>query len=395
MKAVSVTAGQIAKSVKLSSTGIRTVWFSEMIFEQKGDEEKVDAERDPAAVFVFPAVDGELRGISYTTSNLLASVLGIRENILIPKTRFKIGSSTPVFSPSGFQLSVLLPTVLAGTVICSYERNDYERLGRLCSLFDCDYVCGMPNDLYWMAELKVPLQGAKSLKAALCSSYLLSRKVKSRFEKAFDVSVQKYYDVPEMSGITHMQLADRNQRKAGSIGKPIRDITAKIVDEVSGEEIEGSKPGLLRLAGPQMTEGYIPSTGEDPHFAGGFFETGDLARKDEDGHFFITDYRREFLISNDVIVSPSEIERSLLQVEGVAEAAVIGLDSGQGDERIIAVVSPVKGKKVSVVKLRVICSQRLTKEKVPSEFRIRESLPKSMDGKILKRLLVEEYLKKK
>lgn len=394
-KAVSVTAGQIAKSMKLNTTGVRTAWFSEMIYEPKGDQESVDLQNDPAVIFVFPSIDGDLRGIKYTGHNLLASIAGMRENMLIPKRRFRIASSTPVFSPSGFQLSVMLPAVLAGTVICAYERNDYERIGRLCSLFDCDYVCGMPNDIYTMAEDKIPLQGAKSLKGALTPSYLMNENIRSAFEKAFGVPVLEYYDLPEMSGITHMQPADRNLRKQGSVGKPLSGVIARIVDESSGQETEPMKPGVLLLGGPQMTRGYLPATGTEGNFADGLLKTGDIALRDEEGFFYIRDYRREFLVSKDVIVSPKEIETFLTQVDGVADAAVIGIDTGNGDQSIIAVVEPLKGKTVSVESLREACSARLSQEKVPSEFEIRESLPRSMAGKVLKRILIEERTKRK
>ena len=394
-KAVSVTAGQIAKSVKLSTTGVSTAWFSEMIFEPRGEEEQVDLEADPAVMFVFPSIDGDLRGISYSGSNLLNSIAGMRENLRIPKRRFRIASSTPVFSPSGFQLSVMLPAVLGGTVICAYERNDYERLARLCSLFDCDYVCGMPNDIYSMADENVPLQGSKSLKGALCPSYLMNDGIRSMFQEKFKVPVLEYYDVPEMTGITHMQPADRNKIRQGSAGRPLRGVTQKIVDEATGEDLEHGKVGLLLLGGNQITRGYFPAEGTEGNFSGNMLKTGDMARIDEDGYLYVTDYHREFLISRDVIVSPAEIEKFLSQVEGVSEAAVIGLDTGQGDQKIVAVVVPATGKDVSIDKLREACESRLSKEKVPAEFHLRDSMPKSISGRTLKRILIEELTLKK
>ena len=394
-KAVSVTAGQIAKSVKLATTGVTTAWFSEMIFEPRGEEEQVDLEADPAVMFVFPSIDGDLRGITYSGSNLLNSIAGMRENLRIPKRRFRIASSTPVFSPSGFQLSIMLPAVLGGTVICAYERNDYERLARLCSLFECDYVCGMPNDIYSMADENVPLQGSKSLKGALCPSYLMNDGIRSMFQEKFKVPVLEYYDVPEMTGITHMQPADRNKIRQGSAGRPLRGVAQKIVDEATGEDLEHGKVGLLLLGGNQITRGYFPAEGTEGNFSGNMLKTGDMARIDDDGYLYVTDYHREFLISRDVIVSPAEIEKFLSQVEGVSEAAVIGLDTGQGDQKIVAVVVPATGKDVSIDKLREVCESRLSKEKVPAEFHLRDSMPKSISGRTLKRILIEELTLKK
>ena len=394
-KTVSVTAGQIAKSVKLATTGVTTAWFSEMIFEPRGEEEQVDLEADPAVMFVFPSIDGDLRGITYSGSNLLNSIAGMRENLRIPKRRFRIASSTPVFSPSGFQLSVMLPAVLGGTVICAYERNDYERLARLCSLFECDYVCGMPNDIYSMADENVPLQGSKSLKGALCPSYLMNDGIRSMFQEKFKVPVLEYYDVPEMTGITHMQPADRNQIRQGSAGRPLRGVAQKIVDEATGEDLEHGKVGLLLLGGNQITRGYFPAEGTEGNFSGNMLKTGDMARIDDDGYLYVTDYHREFITSRDVIVSPAEIEKFLSQVEGVSEAAVIGLDTGQGDQKIVAVVVPATGKDVSIDKLREVCESRLSKEKVPAEFHLRDSMPKSISGRTLKRILIEELTLKK
>ena len=394
-KAVSVTAGQIARTTKLNRSGVKSAWFSEMIFEPKGEQEEVDLRNDPAVIFVFPSIDGDLRGITYTGRNLITSVAGMRDNMLIPKRRFRIASSTPVFSPSGFQLSVMLPVVLGGTVICAYERNDYERIGRLCSLFDCDYVCGMPNDIYRMADEKIPLQGAKSLKGALTPAYLMNGGIREMFEKAFNVPVLEYYDLAEMSGITHMQPADRNLRKQGSVGKPLSGVITRIVDETTGKEVEAGKTGLLLIGGEQVTRGYIPPQGTEENFTDGFLRTGDMGFTDEDGFLYIKDFRREFLVSHDVIVSAREIENFLRQVDGVADAAVIGVDTGKGDQEIIAVVEPQKDRKVSVEGLREACSSRLSMEKVPSSFEIRDALPKSMAGKVLKRILIEERTAKK
>ncbi len=394
-KAVSVTAGQIAKTTKLNRSGVKSAWFSQMIFEPKGEEEKVDLRKDPAVIFVFPSIDGDLRGITYTGWNLLISVAGMRENMLIPKKRFRIASSTPVFSPSGFQLSVMLPAVLGGTVLCAYERNDYERIGRLCSLFDCDYVCGMPNDIFRMADEKVPLQGARSLKGALAPAYLMNAAIRDQFEKTFNVPVLEYYDLAEMSGITHMQPADRNLRKTGSVGRPLSGVIWKIVDESTGKEAEPGKSGILLLGGEQSTRGYIPPEGTEENFTDGLLRTGDLGYSDEEGFLYIRDFRREFLVSHDVIVSAREIENFLRQVEGVADAAVIGVDTGKGDQNIIAVVEPLKGMKVSVESLSEACSSRLSLEKVPAEFEIRDELPRSMAGKVLKRILIEERMNKK
>jgi acyl-CoA synthetase (AMP-forming)/AMP-acid ligase II len=187
-----------------------------------------------------------------------------------------------------------------------------------------------------MADENVPLQGSKSLKGALCPSYLMNDGIRSMFQEKFKVPVLEYYDVPEMTGITHMQPADRNQIRQGSVGRPLRGVTQKIVDEATGEDLEHGKVGLLLLGGNQITRGYFPAEGTEGNFSGNMLKTGDMARIDEDGYLYVTDYHREFLISRDVIVSPGEIEKFLSQVEGVSEAAVIGLDTGQGDQKIVA-----------------------------------------------------------
>jgi long-chain acyl-CoA synthetase len=167
------------------------------------------------------------------------------------------------------------------------------------------------------------------------------------------------------------------------------------VDEATGEDLEHGKVGLLLLGGNQITRGYFPAEGTEGNFSGNMLKTGDMARIDEDGYLYVTDYHREFLISRDVIVSPGEIEKFLSQVEGVSEAAVIGLDTGQGDQKIVAVVVPASGKDVSIDRLREACESRLSKEKVPAEFYLRDSMPKSISGRTLKRILIEEQTLKK
>ena len=365
--------------------------FNDFIYEPAVELSDTNAECEAAAMMFSPSRNGDLSGLIFSSSNILSSAQGISRNLLPAKGRFRIASMLPVFTTAGFQFSVTLPIFLGGTVICTFERSNYGRLLRFCSLFDCDYIIASPYDLNQMLENKVANQGIRSLKGVFSNSYLLSREVRETFEKNYGTPVIEYYGIPELLGVSHMQSADRSKRKPGSPGLPLYGVEARIIDESTGDTIQSGSRGTLLVRGPQLMLRYC--SGEEDgsvYFKDGFFDSGDLARVDHDGQYFIEDRKREAISSNGILVSPHEIEGAIATVEGIREVAVIGIDNGKGNEEITAIISPGKTKATGESKLKETCSIMLSPYKRPKRYDFRDELPKSMAGKILKRQLLEE-----
>jgi len=183
--------------------------------------------------------------------------------------------------------------------------------------------------------------------------------------------------------------------KAGSIGRPNFYVDARVVDE-DNNFLEPDQPGELVLKGPSYCSGYFnnPEATAEAVDERGYFHTGDVARFDEEGYFFIVDRKKDMFISGGENVYPAEIEKVLYQHPAVHMCAVIGLPDENWGEVGKACVVLKPGVETSGEELIRFMSDRLAKYKVPKSVSIISELPISAAGKILKRELVASYSKK-
>lgn len=182
--------------------------------------------------------------------------------------------------------------------------------------------------------------------------------------------------------------AGRIAGKAGAAGLPAPTIGLRIVDD-NGRDVAAGEPGEIWLSGPSITPGYWnrPEETERAFTADGWFRTGDIARRDEDGFVTLVDRRKDMFISGGENVYPVEIETVLLDHPGIAEAAVIGVADARWGEvgRAFVVVKP--GCIVDPADLASHCGARIARYKVPREFLLTDALPRTASGKIQKHIL--------
>jgi fatty-acyl-CoA synthase len=169
---------------------------------------------------------------------------------------------------------------------------------------------------------------------------------------------------------------------------------ARLVDE-QGVEVTGGEVGELLLRGPHVSLGYwnnpeATAAALDPD---GWFHTGDLARMDSDGFFYIAGRRKDMFISGGVNVYPAEIEAELLQHPAIADAAVVGIPHDIWGEVGVAFIVPREGHDVSVEELTVFLGGRLARYKIPKKFMTLDALPRTAYGKVQKPQLQERYVR--
>lgn len=226
-----------------------------------------------------------------------------------------------------------------------------------------------------------------SIKACLSGSAPLPLEVKRRFEELTGASLVEGYGLSEASPVTHCNPLYGRQI-SGSIGIPFPDTNAKIVDPASGRELPVGEIGELVIQGPQVMAGYWNRPEETAMaLRGGWLHTGDLARMDEDGYFYIVDRLKEMIICSGLKVYPREVEEVLYQHPKVLEAAVVGVPDAYRGETVKALVVPRPGTSPTADEIKKFCAEHLAKYKVPTIVEFRESLPKSIVGKILKKEL--------
>ncbi len=226
-----------------------------------------------------------------------------------------------------------------------------------------------------------------SIKACISGSAPLPLEIKKRFEELTGAVLVEGYGLSEASPVTHCNPLYGRQ-VSGSIGIPFPDTAAKIVAPESDQELPVGEIGELVIQGPQVMAGYWNRPDETAMaLRGGWLHTGDLARMDEDGYFYIVDRLKEMIICSGLKVYPREVEEVLYKHPKVLEAAAIGVPDAYRGETVKALIVPKPGTKPTADEIKAFCAEHLAKYKVPTIVEFRESLPKSIVGKILKREL--------
>jgi long-chain acyl-CoA synthetase len=228
----------------------------------------------------------------------------------------------------------------------------------------------------------------RSIEACISGAAPLPGPVQERFEALSGGRLCEGYGLTEASPVTHVNPI-HGLRKQGTIGRPLPSTEARIVDLETGKRVLGpNEVGELCIRGPQVMSGYWERPEETDHMLrDGWLYTGDVATMDEDGYFTIVDRIKDLIIVGGANVYPSEIEDVLLAHPAVAEAAVVGMPDARKGELPRAYVVLREGSEATTDELDRHCQANLAHYKWPAEIEIRTELPKSMIGKVLRRML--------
>jgi long-chain acyl-CoA synthetase len=236
-----------------------------------------------------------------------------------------------------------------------------------------------------------------SIKGCFSGSAPLPLEVISEFEQKTGAVIVEGFGMTESTPVTHINPFAGSQRKVGSVGIPIPDTEARIVDLADGlTDVPVGESGELLVKGPQVMKGYWnrpDATAET--LTDGWLHTGDIAKMDEDGYFYIVDRKKDMIISGGFNVYPRDIEEVLYEHPKVLEATVIGVPHPTRGEaaKVFAVLKP--GETATVDELLDYCKTRLAKYKWPTEIEFKDELPKTNVGKILKKDLRAQELQKR
>jgi fatty-acyl-CoA synthase len=200
-------------------------------------------------------------------------------------------------------------------------------------------------------------------------------------------SIVSAYGQTETAGATTLLKGADATRKLGSVGKPMLGVELRLVDD-DGVDVANDQVGEIVYRGPMLTSGYLGRNDATCEaFAGGWFHSGDLARRDDEGYIYIVDRKKDLIVSGGENVYPAEIERVLLEHAAVADAAVIGVPHARWIETPVAFVVLVDGAAASESELVDHCRARLASYKKPTRVIFVDHLPRNAGGKILKREL--------
>ena len=230
--------------------------------------------------------------------------------------------------------------------------------------------------------------GFNSLRVCMSGGAPLPVEVREKFEVLTGGRLVEGYGLTETSPVTHIN-PPKGSPKVGSIGLPLADTEARIVDLETGlRELAVGEIGEIAIRGPQVMQGYWNKPEETALVLhDGWLYTGDVARKDADGYYYIVDRKKDMIIAGGYNIYPREVEEVLWEFPKIVEAAVIGVPDSYRGETVKAFVVLQPGTSATAEKIIAFCRERLAAYKVPHLVVFRDSLPKSGVGKYLRRVL--------
>jgi long-chain acyl-CoA synthetase len=235
----------------------------------------------------------------------------------------------------------------------------------------------------------------KSIRACMSGASGLPVEVQKKFHDLTGANLVEGYGLSEATPVTHCNPIF-GENRIGTIGLPWPDTIAKVMDIENGtKEMPVGEAGELVVQGPQVMKGYWNRPDETAKtLRGGWLYTGDIAKMDKDGYFQIVDRKKDMIIVGGFNVYPRDVEEVLYQHPKVLEAVVAGIPDPKSGERVKAYIVLKPGQMATGEEIMAYCKENLTGYKRPHEIEFRDSLPKTMVGKILRRQLVEEEKQK-
>ena len=234
-----------------------------------------------------------------------------------------------------------------------------------------------------------------SIRICISGAGPLHSEVQERFETLTGGKLVEGYGLSETSPVTHCTPI-YGHRKKSSIGLPFPDTEAKIVDLEEGRrELPVGEVGELIIRGPQVMQGYWKKPEETRAvLVDDWLHTGDMARMDEEGYFYIVDRKKDMIKTKGENVYPREVEEVLFRHPKVKDAVVVGIPDPFSIELIKAYVVLKEGQHATEPEIIEYCAKELARFKVPKTIEFRSELPRTMVGKVLRRVLLEEEMKK-
>ena len=229
------------------------------------------------------------------------------------------------------------------------------------------------------------------LRFAMCGSAPVPGEVMKRFEETFNCPVVEGYGLSESTCRSTFNPPDE-RRRPGSCGLPIGN-EMKVFDD-NDNEVPTGELGEIVLRGDNILKGYFKNPEATANaFRNGWFHTGDIGYRDEDGFFYIVDRKSDMIIRGGENIYPREIDEVLYQHPAVAAAATIGVPDSLYGEEVVAFIVPKDGQKLSEAELLAFCSNRLADYKCPKSIHFLTDIPKGPTGKLLKRELAKRFVK--
>lgn len=301
----------------------------------------------------------------------------------------------PMFHVYGLVAGMSFGISSGATLVLQPDPRDTKEILDLIAKYRPSIYPGVPamyNAINNHPDVQAGKADVSSIQACISGSAPLMRETKVLFEKQTGGKLVEGYGLSEAPTATHCNPVF-GLNKEGSIGLPLPDVDARIISLDDETTILGpGEVGELVIKGPQVMKGYHNMPTETTNaLRDGWLYTGDIARMDEEGYFFIVDRKKELIKPSGYQVWPREVEEVISEHPDVLEVGVAGVPDAYRGETVKAWVVLKPEKSISSDELRAWCKEKMAAYKVPTDVEFRDELPKTTVGKILRRELIRQH----
>jgi long-chain acyl-CoA synthetase len=362
----------------------------------------VEVSPDDTALFQYSGgTTGIPKGAVAMHRNVVANTLQIKSWMpsLIPGQEVVL-MGIPLFHVYGMVAGMNFAMANGASMVMVPNARDLKDVLDNISKYKATIFPGVPllyNGINNHPDVKAGKYDLSSIKACISGSAALMRETKEQFEKLTGGKVFEGYGLSEAPTATHCNPLN-GENKTGSIGMPLPDVEVKIISLDDGEtELAQGEIGEIVVHGPQVMKGYHNMPTETANSLRQLKDgktwlfTGDIARMDEDGYFYIVDRKKELIKPGGFQVWPREVEEAIMSHPKVLEVGVGGIPDPKRGETVKAWIVVKPGETLTEAELKAFCKEHLAPYKVPTHYEFRTELPKTTVGKILRRELVRQH----
>ncbi len=378
--------------------GDNDIWLPDLLEDfQASDRPDIQVGPEDPAIFQYSGgTTGTPKAAVASHRNLVANTLQTRSWITSAVDGEEVVlMAIPLYHVYGMVAGMNFGLACGAALVMVPDARDIEDTVTNLEKYEATIFPGVPtlyNAINNFPDVVAGKYDLSSIKACISGSAPLMRETKETFEALTGGIVFEGYGLSEAPTATHCNPL-LGENRTGSIGLPFPDVDARIVDLDDEETVlPPGEIGELTIKGPQVFKGYHNMPTETRNaLREGWLYTGDIARMDEDGYFYIVDRKKEVIKPGGFQVWPREVEEVLQDHPAIKEAAVGGVQDPYRGESVKAWIVLNPGESLEKEEIKDWCRKSLAKYKVPTEVEFRDELPKTHVGKLLRRELIRQH----
>ena len=338
---------------------------------------------DSAVILYTSGTTGKPKGAELTHDNMYSNCSISADTLAEISEEDTLLGALPLFHSFG-QTCSLNAAIYKGARLTMIPRFDPVKALEIIERDNVTLFQGVPTMFNGMLQAESDAD-VSCLRLCMSGGSAMPEQVMRSFEERFECKVLEGYGLSETSPVASFNHPQK-ENKPGSIGTPIEGVEMKLIDD-DGKEVDDGEIGEIAIRGHNIMKGYYnrEDATKESIDSDGWFKSGDMAKKDDDGYYFIVDRKKELIIRGGYNVYPREVEEVLYEHPAIAEVAVICIPDDNLGEEVGAAVVLKSGQDVDVDEIQAFVKKEVANYKYPRHIWLLDELPKGPTGKILKR----------